>query len=151
MNNCIRIKFKHDRMFIMFSFACHSFLKYYSLSSAMYYANFNFRVLFSFISFHCSSTDNSNVYRVYCNAYIYYTEITLNGFTSIISISLSSNYTFRSSDMVQLYLSHVLRRYEILISITLCSTTWVCARMYVHSSFVKFAINRNMINVSALC
>lgn len=33
----------------------------------------------------------------------YYADITLNWFTGIISISLSSNYTFRSDDVAQLH------------------------------------------------
>lgn len=127
----------------------HSFLKRHSLSSTMHYANLNSRVLFPFVSFSCSSTRyNDNMYRVYRNAYTYYTEITLNWFTGIISISLSSNYTFPSNAVWCNYTSHTCcidTRYSYQLPFARPTTTYACVCK--RSSFVKFAINRNMINV----
>lgn len=75
---------------------------------------------FPFVSFHCSSTDMT-VIRVYHNIYTYYAEITLNRFTGIISVPLSSNYTFRGGGGA-MQPSHVLHPYEILISIIYSTT-----------------------------
>lgn len=94
---------------VLFLFHFTSFIFKTLFECNVHYANFNSHISLPSVSFHCSSTDMT-VILVFSNTYTYYADITLNQFTSIISISLSSNYTFPNDDVAQLHLSHMLLR-----------------------------------------